>query len=274
MRGSAPRTARSSSVASATLRSAGADASAGWKRSSWGTGTPSGSARPAHSSGVAKPALSRASASASSIAEGSSVPAYAKPWRPSTTTRTPTPWDSAEDNDSTCPSYTRTWVSRDRSTTTSTCSPPRAPASTRSARANSSSLISAPPALRGRAADGEARDPQDGGPVADRHALAVLAARAGVTHLEVVAQHVDAGEHLGAVADEVAVTDGSGDAAVLDEVRLGHAEHEVAGGGVDLTAAELGDEHAPFGGGDDVVGVVGAVADVGVRHPHHREVLV
>ena len=55
------------------------------------------------------------------------------------------------------------------------------------------------------------------------------------------------GEHLGTVADEVALADRLGDLAVLDEVRLGHAEHEVAGGGVDLAAAELLHVHALLG---------------------------
>ena len=79
----------------------------------------------------------------------------------------------------------------------------------------------------------------------------------GRAHGEVVAHGVDVLEHLGAVADEVALADRLGDLAVLDQVRLGHAEHEVAGGGVDLAAAEVGHEHAVGGAGDDVVGVVG-----------------
>src|SRR5690606_10858784 len=51
-------------------------------------------------------------------------------------------------------------------------------------------------------------------------------------------------------------------------------EHEVARGGVHLPAAEVGHVHALGGGGDDVVGVVGAGQHVGVGHPHHRQVLV
>ena len=62
-------------------------------------------------------------------------------------------------------------------------------------------------------------------------------------------------QHLGAVADEVALAERLGDLAVLDEVGLGHAEHEVAGGGVDLTATEVGDVDALLGVGHDVVGV-------------------
>ena len=89
-----------------------------------------------------------------------------------------------------------------------------------------------------------AGDPQGGLADADGHALAVLAAGAGTAHGEVVAHGVDVGEHLGPVADEVAVAQRVGDLAVLDEVRLGHAEHEVAGGRVDLAAAELRHVHA------------------------------
>ena len=51
-------------------------------------------------------------------------------------------------------------------------------------------------------------------------------------------------EDLGAVADEVALAQRIGELAVLDHVRLGHPEHEVAGRGVHLTAAEVRDVHA------------------------------
>ena len=110
--------------------------------------------------------------------------------------------------------------------------------------------------------------------VADRHALAVLAARARVAHREVVAQQVDVAQHLRTVADQVAFAQRLGDLTVLDQVGLGHAEHEVAGGRVDAAAAELGDVHAVIGAADDVVGILGAVEHVGVGHPHHRQVHV
>ena len=61
---------------------------------------------------------------------------------------------------------------------------------------------------------------------------------------------------------------------MLDEVRLGHAEHEVAGGGVDAAATQLGDVHTVVGGPHDLVGLLGAVQHVGVRHAHHRQVHV
>ncbi len=55
-------------------------------------------------------------------------------------------------------------------------------------------------------------------------------------------------QDLRTVADEVALAERLGDLAVLDQVGLGHAEHEVAGGRVDLTAAELRDVDAVLGG--------------------------
>ena len=117
-------------------------------------------------------------------------------------------------------------------------------------------------------------DPQRRLAGADGHALAVLAARARTAHGEVVGDGVDVAQRLRAVADEVGLAQRLGDLAVLDEVRLGHAEHEVAARRVDLPAAEAGDVHAVLGRADDVVGVAGAVGDERVRHPHHRQVHV
>ena len=119
-----------------------------------------------------------------------------------------------------------------------------------------------------------ARTRRVGWPSPTGHALAVLAARARRAHGEVVADGVDVLEHLGTVADEVGVAHRLGDLAVLDQVRLGHPEDEVAGGGVDLTAAELRDVDAVGRLADDLVGIVGAVDQERVGHPHHRQVPV
>src|SRR4051794_8582831 len=91
---------------------------------------------------------------------------------------------------------------------------------------------------RGCPADGHLPDEHRRLPGRDGHALSVLAAHAG-PGVEVVADRVDAAEHLGTVADELRGAHRSRDLAVLDEVRLGDAEHEVAGRGVHLSAAEL-----------------------------------
>jgi hypothetical protein len=187
-------------------------------------------------------------------------------------TRTPMPADVADASCSTSPSYTRTSVDDERPTTTSTCSPALASATIRSPIWSSSSSVpkrpqaAVPPTVR-RA------HPQGGHAVADGHALAVLAAGPGRAHLEVVADGIDELEHLGAVADEVALAQRLGDLAVLDQVRLGHPEHEVAGGGVDLAAAEVGHVHAVGGVGDDVVGSVVPLVRYRVGHADHRQVL-
>ena len=77
--------------------------------------------------------LSRASAKTSAIADGSSVPAYAKPVRPSLIMRIPTPSLWAETKCSSSPSYTRTEVSPPRETYASICSPGFACSTTESA---------------------------------------------------------------------------------------------------------------------------------------------
>src|SRR4029079_14043664 len=86
-----------------------------------------------------------------------------------------------------------------------------------------------------------------------RHALALLAAHAG-PRLEVVADRVDEVHHFGAVADELRGSDRPGYLAAFDEVRLGDAEHEVAGCRIDLTAAELHAIDAVLDAADDLVG--------------------
>jgi len=104
MRGSPPRTAASRSRAIWTLASVEVVARSSRHRSISGGTTPSGLTRPAHSSGSAKVALSRASASVSARTAGSKVPAEANPIRPSRITRMPTPKVSAEVKASTSPS--------------------------------------------------------------------------------------------------------------------------------------------------------------------------
>ena len=86
------------------------------------------------------------------------------------------------------------------------------------------------------------------------HALTVLAAHAG-PGVEVVADDVDHAQHFGTVADQLRGADRVGDLAVLDQVRLGDAEHEVAGRGFDLAAAELRAVEAVLDAADDVVGI-------------------
>ncbi len=110
-------------------------------------------------------------------------------------------------------------------------------------------------------------------PAADRDALPVLAAGTR-RHGEVGGHRVDAPQHFGAVADEVGVAQRLGDAATLNQVGLGGAEHEVARGRVDLPTAELLHVDARGGLRHDLLGIFLAGEKVGVRHPHHRQVRV
>src|SRR3954451_18165913 len=174
----------------------------------------------------------------------------------------PTPSTPATDNDSTSPSNTSMSVSRVRTTYASTCSSPSAIAAARFAISSSpasllmfpapgahgagplgprSLLGRVPASLHARSccstADSHLLDPQRRLPRRHRHALPALAAGTG-PGVEVVADRVDHAEHLGPVADELRGADRCGDLALLDEVRLGHTEHEVAGRGVDLPPTE------------------------------------
>src|SRR5215218_5342911 len=257
----------------ATLSSAETPRSDWRHTSSSGGSTPAksdGDARPFHSSGSPNAALSRASPSVSSTTSASSDPAHANPCRWSLTTRTPTPSTPATDSDSTSPSKTRTSVSRDRTTYASTCSPLRAAPATRCARSSNSPEG---PSLTGGAADGQLRDSQRRLPRGDGHALPELPASAG-PRPEVVAERVDVAERLGAVADEVGGAYRLGDLAVLDEVRLGHPEHEVARRRVHLPTPELRAVDAVRRLTHDLVGIVLPREEVRVGHANHREVLV
>jgi hypothetical protein len=70
--------------------------------------------------------------------------------------------------------------------------------------------------------------------------LAFLAAGAdAAVELQVVADHADARQHVGAVADQRRALDRRADLAVLDQVGLARGEHEFARGDVDLAAAEI-----------------------------------
>src|SRR5438105_10394474 len=150
----------------------------------------------------------------------------------------PTPCVCAEDNCSISPSYARISVSRERTTTASSCSSSFAHPTMRSPIASRSATLSSAAALMRHLCGGSAPTPQHGrlpggrssvaalarstrscggapngqrlhaerrDAVADRNALAVLAAHAWGPHGEVVPDGLDHGEHFGAVADEVAL---------------------------------------------------------------------
>ena len=105
----------------------------------------------------------------------------------------------------------------------------------------------------------------------DRDFLATLAADPGL-HEEVVADRVDRGERVEAVADQRRAGARAGHLAVLDQVALGDAEDEVAGRRVDLAAAETHCVEAVFDLFDHRLGGRLAGRDVGVGHPRHGQV--
>ena len=110
-----------------------------------------------------------------------------------------------------------------------------------------------------------------GHPTPDGHALPVLAAGPDpVADLQVVAQHGDVAQHLGAVADEVHALERRGQLAVLDEVALRQGEDEVAVGDVDLAAAEALGVDAALDALHDLLRIVRAGEEDGVGHARHR----
>src|SRR4051794_35624058 len=89
----------------------------------------------------------------------------------------------------------------------------------------------------GRASDREGADADVWLADAGGHALSRLAAEARRDR-EVVRDAVYRGERLDPVADQGRAAHRRGHLAVLDQVRLRHAEHEVARRRLDLPAAE------------------------------------
>src|ERR1700719_4442511 len=85
------------------------------------------------------------------------------------------------------------------------------------------------------AADGQRIDAQSGLADSDRHRLAFLPACPHPTvQLQIVADHADALQDIGAVADQSRTLDRRADLAVLDHVSFARREHEFAGRDVDL----------------------------------------
>src|SRR5690606_25539697 len=111
-----------------------------------------------------------------------------------------------------------------------------------------------------------------GHPLADGHALSILAAGpAALVDDEVVPDHLDGFEHLGAVADDVHVLDGAGELAILDEVAVAHVEGEVARSDLHGAVGEDLAIDAPVHAADDLLCAVLAGLHVGGAHPwDHR----
>src|SRR5208282_540161 len=129
-----------------------------------------------------------------------------------------------------------------------------------------------PSSLSGaRAADRYAVDSNRRQTHAHRHRLAVLAAGpdAGVER-EVVADHRDASQYVGAIADKRGAFDGARHPAVLDQVGLARGEHKFAVGDIDLSAAEADCVQAVLDRLYYFLGRGFAVEHEGVGHSGHR----
>ncbi len=114
-----------------------------------------------------------------------------------------------------------------------------------------------------------------GMPDADGHALAFLAAGADAfIEAQIVADHRDILERLGAVADERCVLDRRGDFAVFDEIGLAGGEDELAVGDVHLTAAEVDGVEAALDRAKNVFRRIVAGEHVGVGHARHGDGLI
>src|SRR5216684_6609964 len=124
-----------------------------------------------------------------------------------------------------------------------------------------------------RSADRDAVDAQRGLADADRHALAVLAASADAgIEREVVADHAQARERIGTVADQHRALERWADLAVLDPIGFGALEHELAGRDVDLAAPETHRIDAVLHRREDFRRITLAREHIGVGHARHRHV--
>src|SRR6185436_1807883 len=90
------------------------------------------------------------------------------------------------------------------------------------------------------AADSEAIDSKRWLTYADRHALAFLAAGAHASvQRHVIADHADASECIGTIANDGRAFNRIGDLTVFDHVSLGGREHELSADDIDLAATEV-----------------------------------
>ena len=173
------------------------------------------------------PALSRASRSVSSTTSASSEPAHAKPWRWSAIDADADTFD-ARGRRATRPRR-RTPRRRSRACARRTPRPARRRAPRRATRARdleqlASTHAAVPPTVISRTST--VGWPDDTGtlwPFLPHMPVHVSKS------LPTASTHA---QHVGTVADQLRGADRPGDLAVLDEVRLGDAEHEVAGGGI------------------------------------------
>src|SRR5436190_5215116 len=171
----------------------------------------------------------------------------------------PTPRVSANVSDSTSPARAFTSVRRVSDAYASTDS------SADAARMATRHRSSRSPTGGSGPADGHPGDAQGRAAVAHRNTLSVLSADA-LEPLEVVGHRVDGGQDADPVADQVRAPHRPGDLAVLDQVSLRDAEHEIARGRVDLATAQRLRVEPGGGVADHLAGFRRARDERRVRH--------
>src|SRR5260370_5218878 len=110
---------------------------------------------------------------------------------------------------------------------------------------------------------------------ADRNGLSIFAAGAhAFIEFQIVADHRNARQHIGSVADQGCALDGGRDLSVFDEIRLRRRENKFAVRDVDLSATKVHRVDAVLYRTNNVPGIILPCEHVRVGHARHRNVLV
>src|SRR5258706_6311286 len=105
-----------------------------------------------------------------------------------------------------------------------------------------------------RTAHGQSLDTQGGLAHADRHALAFLAAYPeAAVELHIVTDHGDLFQRFDAVADQGGADHRVENFSVFDHIRFRGGKHELAAGGIHLSAAEIDGVMTSLHRGDDFI---------------------
>src|SRR5262249_49253820 len=124
-----------------------------------------------------------------------------------------------------------------------------------------------------RAADRQTFDLQRRLTNTDGYALPFFAARThAIVELQIVSNHRDARQNIGAVADQRGALDGSAQATILDRVGLACREHEFARGNIDLSATKVHGIDPVLHGADDLLRIMWTGPHIGIRHARQGHV--
>src|SRR5262249_9749066 len=92
-----------------------------------------------------------------------------------------------------------------------------------------------------------------------------------IVQLQIVPHHAHACEHIGTIADECRTFERRTELAILDGIRLTRGEHELAGGDINLAAAEVDSIDAALDGTDDLLRIMRTRPHVSVGHTRQSE---